>query len=211
MDFTFNRIIYNPEIPASSRPTFHFRFLNEETGTWEESPMTVTALDDYTVQCVLPVPFATFLRSMGTAIYPKHILEAHVDDGTFTSTWGIDTDPTKVIGTGPFTIASYVPGERVILQRNPNYWLKDDEGTSLPYLDEIVRIIVPDFEAELTSFLDGESDIYGVPGEDLPQLGPLQEEENFTIHRRGPRFRHHVPGLQHEPRRDGARRAICGA
>ena len=188
VDFTFNRIIYNHDIPASSRPSFHFRFLDEASGIWEESPMTVTALDDYTVECVLPMPFAPFLRSMGTAIYPKHILEAHVDDGTFTSTWDIDTDPSQVIGTGPFTIESYVPGERVVLQRNPNYWLKDDEGNSLPYLDEVVQIIVPDFEAELASFLAGESDTYGVLGEDLPQLEPLQEEGNFTIYRRGPAF-----------------------
>ena len=188
VDFTFNRIIYNHDIPASSRPSFHFRFLDETSGIWEESPMTVTALDDYTVQCVLPMPFAPFLRSMGTAIYPKHVLEAHVDDGTFTSTWDIDTDPSQVIGTGPFTIGSYVPGERVVLQRNPNYWLKDDEGNSLPYLDEVVQIIVPDFEAELARFLAGESDTYGVLGEDLPQLEPLQEEGNFTIHRRGPAF-----------------------
>ena len=47
VDFTFNRIIYNHDIPASSRPAFHFRFLNEETGKWEEVPMTVRALDDF--------------------------------------------------------------------------------------------------------------------------------------------------------------------
>ena len=110
VDFTFNRIIYNHDIPASSRPAFHFRFLDEESGKWQESPMTVRALDDYTVECVLPVPFAAFLRAMGTAIYPKHILGKHVDDGTFASTWDIDTDPAEVIGTGPFTIESYVPG-----------------------------------------------------------------------------------------------------
>ena len=37
VEFTFNRIIYNPDIPASSRPAFHFRSLNEETGVWEDS------------------------------------------------------------------------------------------------------------------------------------------------------------------------------
>ena len=203
VDFTFNRIIYNHDIPASSRPSFHFRYLNEATGEWEELPMTVTALDDYTVQCVLPVPFAPFLRSMGTAIYPKHILEPHVDDGTFTSTWDIDTDPSEVIGTGPFTIGSYAPGERVVLQRNPNYWLKDDEGNSLPYLDEIVRIIVEDFDEELDSFLNGESDTYGVLGEDLPQLEPLQDEGDFTIHRRGPAFGTTFLGFNMNPGESG--------
>ena len=188
VEFTFNSIIYNDDIPASSRPSFHFRYLDEESGEWKESPMTVTAPDDYTVQCVLPVPFATFLRSMGTAIYPKHILEKHVDDDTFVSTWDIDTDPSEIIGTGPFTIGSYVPGERVVMQRNSNYWLKDDVGNSLPYLDEVVHVIVPDLEAELASFMAGESDVHGVLGEELAELEPLQDEGNFTIYRRGPAF-----------------------
>ena len=188
VDFTFNRIIYNHDIPASSRPAFHFRLLDEETGEWKEEPMTVTALDDYTVECVLPGPFAPFLRSMGTAIYPKHILEEHVDDGTFIDTWDIDTDPTEIIGTGPFTIGVYEPGERVVMRRNPDYWLKDDAGNSLPYLDEIVHVIVPDLEAELEKYLEGESDVHGVLGEEYARLEALQEDGNFTIFRRGPAF-----------------------
>ena len=187
VDFTFNRIIYNHDIPASSRPAFHFRFLNDR-GEWEESPMTVVALDDHTIQFVLPVPFAPFLRSMGTSIYPKHILEKHVNDGTFTSAWDIETDPAEIIGTGPFTIDSYVPGDRVVMKRNPNYWLKDDAGNSLPYLEEVIHLIVPDFEAELAKFRSEESDIHGVLGQELSLLEPLQEEGNFTIFRRGPGF-----------------------
>ena len=199
VDFTFNRIIYNDDIPASSRSSFNFRFLDEESGMWQEAPMTVRALDDYTVQCVLPVPFATFLRSMGTAIYPKHILERHVDDGTFTTTWDINTDPSDIIGTGPFFIESYVPGESVVMGRNPSYWLKDDAGNSLPYLDRIVHDIVPDLEAELAKFLAGESDTHGVLGEELSELEPLQEEGNFTIYRRGPAFGTNFIGFNMNP------------
>ena len=202
VDFTFNRIIYNHDIPASSRPAFHFRFLNEETGKWEESPMTVRALDDYTVECVLPLPFAPFLRSMGTAIYPKHILEKHVDDGSFVSTWDIGTDPSGVIGTGPFTIESYVPGEQVVMRRNPDYWLKDGEGNSLPYLERVVHVIVPELEDELAKFLAGESDAHSVLGEELPKLEPLQEEGNFTIYKRGPNFGTTFLGFNMNPGQD---------
>ena len=186
VDFTFNRIIYNEEINSSNRAAFNFRFLDEATGTWTEAEMTVTALDDYTVRCVLPVPFAPFLRSMGTAIYPKHILEPYVDDGTFNEVWDLDTDPVEVIGTGPFTIERYVPKERVVLTSNPNYWLKDDAGNSLPYLDKIVHLIVPDLKTELARFKDGDSDIHGVLGREFAELEPLQAEGDFTIHRRGP-------------------------
>lgn len=186
VEFTFNKIIYNDEIPASSRPAFTFRYL--EDGEWTQGIMTVTALDDYTVLCELPVSFAPFLRSMGTAIYPMHILEPYVDDGTFVSTWDISTDPAEIIGTGPFTIGLYAPAERVVMKRNPNYWLKDDEGNALPYLDEVIHIIVPDLETELIKFRAGETDVHGVLGEEYATLEPLQEEENFTIHKRGPNF-----------------------
>ncbi|MDE2991206.1 MAG: ABC transporter substrate-binding protein [Chloroflexota bacterium] len=188
VDFTFNRLIYNDDIAASSRASFEFRVFDEETGAWRESPMTVTALDDYTVQCVLPVPFATFLRSMGTAIYPKHILEPHVDDGTFADVWDIDTDPAEIIGTGPFTIASYIPGDEIVLRRNPSYWLTDAAGNRLPYLETIEYTIVEDLESELARFLAGEADIHGVLGEEFADLEPLQADADFTIHRRGPAF-----------------------
>ena len=202
VDFTFNRLIYNDDIHASSRSLFNFRYMDGKTNAWTEAQMTVTALDDYTVECVLPVSFAPFLRSMGTAIFPKHILEKHVDDGTFESTWGLDTDPAEIIGTGPFTIESYAPADRLVLRRNPNYWLKDEAGNSLPYLDEVVRIIVPDLETELDQFLAGETDSHGVLGEELARLEPLQEEGNFAIYRRGPAFGTTFLGLNMNPGKD---------
>ena len=188
VEFTFNRVIYNDDFQASSRASFEFRFLNEETGQWEQSQMTVTALDDLTVEFVLPQPFAPFLRSLGTAIYPKHILEDPIEAGTFAEFWGIDTDPTEIIGTGPFTIGEYIPGERFVFERNPDYWLVDDAGGRLPYLDRVVRLIVEDLEDELALFRDGTTDFHGVLGEEFATLDPVADAENFTLHRRGPGF-----------------------
>jgi peptide/nickel transport system substrate-binding protein len=187
VDFTFNRIIYNDDFNASSRATFEFRYLNDDE-EWEVSNMTVAALDDHTVEFVLPQPFAPFLRSMSTAIYPKHILESPIDAGTFTDFWGIDTDPSEIIGTGPFTIGDYTPGERVVFQRNPHYWKTDADGQQLPYLDQVVHIVVPDLDAELALFRDGSADFHGVLGEEYALLEPLQDEENFALHKRGPGF-----------------------
>ena len=187
VDFTFNRILYNDDVPTTDRAPFLFRFLNDD-GEWQEERMSVTAVDDYTIQCVLPSPFATFLRSMGTAIYPSHILEPVLDSGDSESLWDINTEPAEVIGTGPFTISEYVPQERLTLQRNPNYWLQDEEGNHLPYLDEVIYHIVPDFAAELAAFQSGETDYHGVLGEEYATLKGMEEAGNFTIHRRGPGF-----------------------
>ena len=188
VDFTFNRIIYNDDIPTSDREAFIFNYIDEATGEWTDGRMTVTALDTHTVRFVLPVSYAPFLRSMGYAIYPRHVLEPYVDAGTFEQVWDIDADPSEVIGTGPFTIASYTPEEQLTLRRNPNYWMRDRAGYRLPYLDEVAYLIVEDFDQELALFQAGRTDAHGVLGEEYPVLEPLQEEGNFSIHRRGPGF-----------------------
>ncbi|MCY3896419.1 MAG: ABC transporter substrate-binding protein [Chloroflexi bacterium] len=186
--FTFDRIIYNDDIDTGDRAPFNFRVLDAESGAWSEARMTVTAIDFHTVRFVLPVPFAPFLRAMSTAIYPKHILEPSVNDGTFATTWDIETDPADVIGTGPFTIESYSPGESIVLQRNPAYWLTDSDGNPLPYLDQVRYIVVEDLESELREFQSGEVDVHGVLGEEFATLEPLQEAGNFTLFSRGPAF-----------------------
>lgn len=188
VDFTFNRIIYNDDIPTGDRASFTFRVFDEETASWREERMTVSTIDDYTVRFVLPVPFAPFLRSMGNAIYPRHILEPHVDDGTFNSVWGIDTDPSEIIGTGPFTIGTLEHDELIVLRRNPNYWLTDSAGNRLPYLEEVRYLIVDGLADELPIFRSGETDVHGVLGEEFATLDPLQRDENFTLFSRGPSF-----------------------
>ena len=185
--FTFNRILYNDEIDSADGSSFYFRVKGAD-GEYTSAKMTVTAIDDYTVQCVLPVSFAPFLRSMGTAIYPKHILEPVVDSGEFNEFWDINTDPSEIVGTGPFTIAEYAPETTVRLIRNPNYWMKDADGNALPYLDEVLYLIVPDFDAELAEFEAGNTDYHGVLGSEYEALKSKEEEGNFTIYRRGPTF-----------------------
>ncbi len=186
VEFTFNRIIYNDDIATNE--AFIFDYFDEKTGEWTQGRMTVSAPDDHTVRIVLPVSYAPFLRLMGTAIYPRHVLEPYVDAGTFKEVWSIDADPSEVIGTGPFTIASYAPGDNLTLRRNPNYWMQDSAGNSLPYIDKIVYRIVEELGEELALFQAGEADAHGVLGSEYPVLEPLQEQGNFTLYRRGPGF-----------------------
>ena len=116
--FTFNELIYNPDIPSSARDIF----------TIDEKTFTVEKVDDRTVRFVLPVKFAPFLRGMGQAILPKHKLGKVVAQGRFNFTWGIDTDPEEIVGTGAFKLARYDPGQRLVFERNPYYWKKSAEG-----------------------------------------------------------------------------------
>ena len=188
VDFTFNRVVFNDDIPTNDHEQFTFVYEDETTGEQTEGRMAVTALDDHTVRIVLPVSSAPFLRSMGYAIYPRHVLEPYVDAGTFEEVWSVDSPPSEVIGTGPFTIESYSPGDRLTLKRNPNYWMRDSDGNALPYLDGIVYLLVEELDEELALFKAGETDAHGVLGEEYPGLEPLQQDGNFTIYSRGPGF-----------------------
>ncbi len=186
--FTFSRIIYNNDIPASARPGLTIRYRDDATQTWKKGRLKVEKIDAHTVKFTLPAPFAPFLRGMSTSIYPRHILEKHVDDGTFTSTWDVGTRPADIIGTGPFTIERYDAGERIVLKRNPRYWQRDAAGTPLPYLDRIVYLVVPNLATSLLKFQAGETDILQVTGEHYPILKPQEAAKGFTLHRRGPNF-----------------------
>ncbi|MEI7997924.1 MAG: ABC transporter substrate-binding protein [Candidatus Omnitrophota bacterium] len=176
--FTFHDLIYNPQIPTSAKDIF----------TIDGKTFEVTKIDDYTVSFKLSKKFAPFLRSMSQPILPKHALEASVKAGRFTFTWGIDTPPHDIVGTGPFYLDQYHPGERLVFKRNPHYWKKTSQGESLPYLEKIVFLIMADPDAALLKFIDGELDYTTVRGVDYPLLKPLENKKNFTMYETGPDF-----------------------
>ena len=56
----------------------------------------------------------------------------------------------------------YAPNERVVLTRNPYWFGTDAKGQRLPYLDELVFLIVSDLEAADLKFRSAEVDTMGV-------------------------------------------------
>jgi peptide/nickel transport system substrate-binding protein len=173
--FTFNDLIYNPDIPSPSKDVL----------TIDGKPLKVEKIDEHTVRFTLPVKFAPFLRSMAQTIFPRHVLIQSVKEKKFSFTWGIDTPPEQIIGTGPFMLSEYHPGERLVFKRNPHYWKKSLQGDILPYLDKVIFLIIPDEQAQLLKFMDGELDTTAVSGSDYPLLKPMEQQKNFHIYEAG--------------------------
>ena len=67
---------------------------------------------------------------------------------------------TDGVGTGPFTLAEFSAGERVVLEKNPNYWGTDDDGTQLPYLDKLTVVPIPDSGQRVAALETGDIDIF---------------------------------------------------
>jgi peptide/nickel transport system substrate-binding protein len=64
------------------------------------------------------------------------------------------------VGTGPFTLAEYIPNDRVVLQAYPSYWQKDENGIQLPYLDKLTVKPIPDSGQRVAALEAGDIDIF---------------------------------------------------
>ena len=149
--FTWNDVIYNPKIDNVTRDSFII----------EGKKFKITKVDDLTVQVETPAVYAPFLATFGAgvAIVPKHILEQSVTNGTFTSAYSVNTKPEELVGSGPYRLKEYKPAQYTILERNPYFLEVDTNGTRLPYLDDIIFTVVPDFNTIALRSLSGEADV----------------------------------------------------
>lgn len=105
-------------------------------------------VDEHTVKMIFKGPWATALSSIAMPGATSLI-------GSPTA---IQKDPDgfhrKPVGTGPFIFKEWRSGDRVVLEKNPDYW---QEG--LPYLDQVIYKIIPDGNTRFKSLRSGELDI----------------------------------------------------
>jgi peptide/nickel transport system substrate-binding protein len=126
----------------------------------DSKPLMVTKLDQYTIRFTLPRPYAAAERLFdGLAMLPKHLLEKPYRDGKFDQTWTLNTPASEMAGLGPFRLKQYVPGQRIVLERNPYYWKVDHNNNRLPYLDELVFLFVGSEDQQVMRFEAGETDM----------------------------------------------------
>jgi peptide/nickel transport system substrate-binding protein len=203
--FSFNEAFLNPKIPNDSQDGLRI-------GKDKKFP-TVLRLDDRRISVTTPESFAPALRTFGGLnILPSHKLRASVlatEEYTekeeskdaqgkiktiekiktrpkFMSTWGINTKPSDLVSSGMFRLISYQPGERLIFERNPNYWRKDAKGQQLPKLERVIWQITESTDNTLMQFRSGNLDVYGVGAEFFSLMKKEEKKGNFTIHNVGP-------------------------
>jgi len=96
--------------------------------------------DPHTAVIRLSRPHPAILLSMSPALLP--ILPKHVyGDGQDLKSHPANLAP---VGSGPFKLASYVPGKTIVLKRNERYFIP-----GRPYLDEIIIRLEKDPKAQM--------------------------------------------------------------
>jgi 4-phytase/acid phosphatase/peptide/nickel transport system substrate-binding protein len=81
------------------------------------------------------------------------------------------------VGTGPYTLKSWTAGDRMVLERNPDYWNKGH-----PYLDRIVLKPLPDAQSRSASLQSGEADIVWDDEYDADNILKAQKDPKMTVH-----------------------------
>jgi peptide/nickel transport system substrate-binding protein len=87
-------------------------------------PSGIEKVDQYQVKLHLKTPEIAVPEHLFH--YPAVVLNAKTFEGDFIK---------KPVGTGPYTLESYLPGERALLKRRNDYWQKGADGKPLPYMD----------------------------------------------------------------------------
>lgn len=110
------------------------------------NPNHMKKLDKYTVRLFLKHKDVTILDSLGQ--YVMGIVPVGY------SPKAVGKAPLKQqIGTGPYKLQSFTPGQQSVHVRNPNYW-----RTGQPYFDEVIVLDFPDDTARVNALLGGQVD-----------------------------------------------------
>jgi peptide/nickel transport system substrate-binding protein len=168
--FTFDAI-FDDRVPNSSKHTLLI----------DGQRVKTEIADDFTIRLILPRPFAPLINALGFDILPKHILGPALQNGTFAQSWGIDTPPEQIIGTGPYRMARYVPAQFIEFRRNSDYWMKDDAGKPLPYLDLQTVLVVPNQDTMYLKFLSGQTDTHAPRPEEVGDLRAKATELKIAV------------------------------
>ncbi|MEN8245949.1 MAG: ABC transporter substrate-binding protein [Thermodesulfobacteriota bacterium] len=127
---------------------------------------SLTVVDDYTVQYNLHAPFAPFADLLSVFAVPSQKAVTPYDSAK------LNKHPA---GAGPYKLAEWVRGERLVLVRNDGYWGKK------PTVEKIVFQIIPETATRVAMLRAGQLDLaYSPTPADVPNL---EADPNITVTR----------------------------
>ncbi|WP_254702048.1 peptide ABC transporter substrate-binding protein [Roseivivax sp. THAF30] len=142
------------------------------SGDAEPDTLGVRAIDPQTFEVTLTTPlpyFAQMTTHSTTFPTPQSVIEEHGNS------W---TQPENIVSNGAYVLTEYRPGERIVRERNEEYW--NNEET---ILDRTVGLIINDENVALTRYLAGELDRTEIPAGQFQRLSEEYPEEATSFPR----------------------------
>jgi peptide/nickel transport system substrate-binding protein len=157
-DFTVWTINLRPDVLFHDGTTLDAEAAKANLDAFRLSPTTgfvmgavadVVVVDDLTVEVQMNTPWSAYPYSLTS------------QGGWMVAPSNIGTNDVMV-GTGPFVMGEWTPGDGVRVERFDDYW-RADEG--LPYLDAIEFKVVPEQAARHQALEAGDIDAYSSPSD----------------------------------------------
>ena len=150
-DFEYSWLrVLNPEVGSKAVSDLWVlkngeAYYNGECGVEE---VGVKAVDEKTLVVELQSKTPWFLSLTSTTSYfpvKKDVVEGN-------ESWTADV--ATYVSNGPFMLVEYSSLNRLVMQKNPNYYLADEVK-----IDEVQFVIIPDAATELTAYNNGEINV----------------------------------------------------
>jgi peptide/nickel transport system substrate-binding protein len=131
---------------------------------------SVATTDKSTLVLTLNQPFSPLLDNLSDAGRMLPLSPKAMNDADF---------GRKPISTGPWKVAEWRSGDRIVLARNPDYaWAADFLHKGAAFIDTIVFRIIPESATQVSAFESGEVDQLGVPP---AQVQRYLDEKRFDV------------------------------
>ncbi|WP_037029185.1 ABC transporter substrate-binding protein [Psychrilyobacter atlanticus] len=118
----------------------------------------IKKIDNNTVAIELKKVDGTILSKFTTAIIPRDV---------------VDIEQTP-IGTGPFKFIEYLPGQKLVMEKFSDYWIK-----GVPSIDKVEFSIIKDEQSSILSLQRGEIDLY--PRMGSTHISTLENTNNIIV------------------------------
>ena len=146
----------------------------------------IRKIDNYTVEFTIKKQFAPFLRMLSAPIAPKHYFTKDKNWAkNFDRFLSTNTNPETIVSSGAYRLKEYVPAQRVVFERNPNYYLINKKGEKLPYINKIIYLIVGDINNQILKFEANELDEISLKGGDVARYKAKECKSNYVIYNLG--------------------------
>jgi peptide/nickel transport system substrate-binding protein len=143
-EYSFNRLID----PTTASPgAWIFNIINKNKKGTNNG---FKAENDSVFEIYLKNPFPAFLGLLTMqycSVVPKEAIKNYGNDFR-----------NHPVGTGPFKFKKWIEGEKLVLVKNENYFEKDKQGKSLPYIDAVAITFIADKQSEFLEFIKGKID-----------------------------------------------------
>jgi len=126
---------------------------------------TVEVTGPLAVKVTMKTPWATFpgMLTSQLGVIPA---PSQLDSG--------DQSSQNPVGTGPFKFVSWVQSDKLVTEKNKDYWRKDANGVQLPYLDQLTFQPVTDNSQRKAALDAGQLQMFHTS--DGPSIKALREQ-----------------------------------